>query len=417
MSDSDKRGRNRRWALWTGGLLLLGAGAAVAAYFLFFQKQGNLTNARAPFEAPKPVPKPRKRAAESFQWPIYGYTPQRTRYLDANIKPPFKKLWLFGKGSLIEFQPVLANGFLYVVENSGMAYRINARSGKVMWQRRVGSLNASSPAWYHDRLYVATLSGAITCLDGRSGKVLWKKPLPSRSESSPIVIKGVVYFGSENGTVFALRADNGGKVWTYHAGGAVKAGLAYDKGMLFFGDYAGAVTALRARDGSKVWSAGTSGGAFNTSGNFYSTPAVAFGRVYLGNTDSFVYSFVAKDGQLAWRHGTGGYVYAAPAVADIPHFGPTVYIGSYDGRFYALDARSGSERWSYAAGGRISGAPTIVGDIVYFSNLGDKTTDGLAVRSGRRVWKFGHGAFNPVISDGKRLYVTGYSSEYGLLPH
>jgi outer membrane protein assembly factor BamB len=103
-------------------------------------------------------------------------------------------------------------------------------------------------------------------------------------------------------------------------------------------------------------------------------------------------------------------------VADIPHFGPTVYLGSYDGNFYALDARSGKVKWQRKAGGRISGSATIVGNIVYFANLAARTTIGLAVRSGAPVFKFPHGGFNPVISDGHRLYLTGYSSLYGLIP-
>jgi outer membrane protein assembly factor BamB len=144
---------------------------------------------------------------------------------------------------------------------------------------------------------------------------------------------------------------------------------------------------------------------------------VAFGRVYLGNTDSFVYSFVAKTGQLAWRHSTGSYVYAAPAVGTIPRLGPTVFIGSYDTNFYALDARSGSVRWTHHDGGRISGAPTVVGKVVYYSSLGNHDTLGLDVHTGKRVWHFQHGAFNPIISDGKRLYLTTNSNVIGLVPH
>jgi outer membrane protein assembly factor BamB len=416
---SSARRHHRRWPYVIGGLLVLGAGAAVAAYLIFFQKEGNYSNPNAAFQSqPAAPPVKKKPKPETFKWPIYGYTPTRTRYLDAGgLHPPFKKLWTFHKGhGLIEFQPVLANGVLYYVNNGGEAFAVNAKTGKLRWRRKVGSLNASSPAWNKNRLYIVALSGNITCLNAKNGKLIWKKKLPSRAESSPIVVGGVVYFGSEDGTVYAYRASNGGKVWTYHAAGAVKAGLAYSNGNLYFGDYSGEVTALRASNGSRVWGTGTSGASFNRSGQFYSTPAVAFGRVYLGNTDGLVYSFVAKSGQLAWRHSTGNYVYAAPAVASVPRLGPAVFIGSYDGHFYALDAKSGGVRWSYNDGGKISGAPTIVGDIVYYSSLGNKNSSGLDVRTGRRVWKWPNGAFNPVISDGKRIYLTTYSTLYGLIP-
>ncbi|MEA2448618.1 MAG: hypothetical protein QOG63_550 [Thermoleophilaceae bacterium] len=422
---SSARRRRRRWPLLLGALLVLGAGAAVAVYLIFFQKEGNFLCKNCEFnnqEAAKPKPKP-----ETFKWPIYGYDQGRTRHLSINVPPPAKRIWTFKKGKgLIEFQPVMANGFLYYVNNSGVAFAVNAKNGKKRWKRRVGALNASSPAWNKDRLFIVTLkrngstdAGAIMCLNSKNGRKIWRKQLPSRAESSPIVINGVVYFGSEDGTVYALRAKSGKKVWTYHAGGAVKGGLAFAKGNLYFGAYGGTVTAVRAKNGSRVWSVGTSGASFNRSGNFYGTPAVAYGRVYLGNTDSFVYSFVARTGALAWRRATGDYVYSAPAVGTVPGLGPTVFIGSYDGYFYALDAKDGSVDWRYGGGGRaarISGAPTIVGSTVYYSNLGRQNTVGLDVRSGKRVWSFRHGAFNPIISDGKRFYLTTYSSLFGMLP-
>jgi outer membrane protein assembly factor BamB len=412
--------RRRRWPWIAAVLVVLAAGGAVAGYFAFVKKQGNVSNPHAAFVAPprakpKPGPKP-----ETFKWPIYGYTPDRARFLgQVKLRPPYKTLWSFRRSSgLIEFQPILANGVLYFVNNRGTAFSFSAKTGKSRWKRKIASLNASSPAWAGNRLFVATLSpGAIVAMNAQNGKVLWRRSLPSRSESSPIVVRGVVYFGSEDGTVYAYRASNGRKVWTYHANGAVKGGLALDKGKLYFGDYAGEVTALRLTDGSKVWSTGTNGASFNRSGQFYSTPAIAFGRLYLGNTDSFVYSFVEATGQLAWRHGTGGYVYSGAAVGDVPGLGPTAYIGSYDGNFYAFDARSGNVRWVHNDGGRISGAPTVVGDIVYYSSLGNRDTSGLDARTGRRVWHWKSGAFNPVISDGKRIYLTTRQNIFGLIPH
>jgi outer membrane protein assembly factor BamB len=418
---SSVRRRRPRWQFIAAAVVLLLAGIAVAGYFAFVKKQDNYTNPNAAFDTQpttpakkkKPQPKP-----ETFKWPIYGYTRDRTRFfLDAKIHPPFRAIWKFTRGKgLVEFQPILVNGVLYFVRNEGQAYAVRAKNGKMVWQRKVSQLAASSPAWAQGRIFITTLvPGSIKALNAKNGKILWKKSLPSRAESSPIVINGVVYFGSENGTVYALRAFSGKTVWTYHAGGAVKAGLAYSQGRLYFGDYSGAVTALRAKNGSKVWSTATNGASFNRSGQFYSTPAVAYGRIYLGNTDSFVYSFVAKNGQLAWRHGTGSYVYAAPAVGTVPGLGATVFIGSYDGNFYALNAQSGGVRWTHHDGGKISGAPTVVGRVVYYSSLGNHDTLGLNVKSGNRVWRYPFGAFNPIISDGQRVYLTLNSNLVGLV--
>ena len=109
-------------------------------------------------------------------------------------------------------------------------------------------------------------------------------------------------------------------------------------------------------------------------------------------------------------------MYASPAVAEIPGLGPTVYVGSYDGNFYAFNAQSGAIRWKHPAGGRISGSATIVGNVVYYSNLGTKTTAGLDVRTGRQVFAFPDGAFNPVIADRAAVYMVGYGAIYQMLP-
>jgi outer membrane protein assembly factor BamB len=90
-------------------------------------------------------------------------------------------------------------------------------------------------------------------------------------------------------------------------------------------------------------------------------------------------------------------------------------MGSYDGNFYAFNAQSGAVRWRHPVGGRISGSATIVGNAVYFSNLGSKTTMGLDLHTGRQVFSFPDGAFNPVICDSSAIYLVGYSKVYQLL--
>ena len=129
-----------------------------------------------------------------------------------------------------------------------------------------------------------------------------------------------------------------------------------------------------------------------------------------------MYSFSSANGKLAWTKSTGDYVYSSPAVAQVPGGRPTVYFGSYDGVFYALDARTGRVRWSRRDGGNISGGATVIGNIVYYSNQHKKDTTGLDARTGREVFHIDRGAYNPVISDGRTIFLTGYSSLYALRP-
>jgi outer membrane protein assembly factor BamB len=215
--------------------------------------------------------------------------------------------------------------------------------------------------------------------------------------------------------VYALSARTGNVLWTYRAAGAVKASPSLSGGVLYFGDYSGELQAIRESDGRRLWASG-SGGALLGSGTFYSTSAVVYGRVFLGNTDGRVYAYDAASGKLDWAVQTGAYVYASPAVANAPGLGPTIYLGSYDGTFYALDARSGRIDWEYHAGGRISGSATVIGRVVYFADLGDHRTTGLGISTGKVVFSANTGAFDPVITDGHNIYLTGYTALSALAP-
>ncbi len=423
--------RRWRWLALGGVICVVAAGAAVA--ILLTSQPGDVSNPDVEFtdtQATSPSSTQREPKAtehpmdDGFAWPQFGYTKARTRYLPLKVplRPPFVAQWRVTGRELIEFPPVLCKRSLYMEKNNGALYKISRLTGKVRWKAKIGYLAASSPACAGNTVYAVVLSrgkgidaGRVIALDTKNGRVRWSRKLPSRAESSPLVASGRVYFGTEDGTVYALRARDGDVRWRYKADGAVKGGLALDQGRLFFGDYGGKVHAIRQRDGSQIWETSSAGSAFGLqAGRFYSTAAVAYGRVYIGSLDGFVYSFGASNGKLAWRHKTGNYVYSSPAVASVPGAGPTVYIGSYDGRLYAFDARSGRVRWTHNAHGKISGAPVVVGDLVFYSNLSRRSSGAVGAVTGKLVWATGRGSFNPIISDGKRLYFLGYSSLFML---
>jgi outer membrane protein assembly factor BamB len=437
MSSEPKRWYRRRI------VIVLGALAAVlicAAAVFALTRPGDVFNPDVEFRAEpdetavpeaEATPPTKKKAKKKdplagFQWAQYGYSRDRRRYLPTrpSIAPPWKVRWNWDANVLLEFPPIIVGDRLFVTRNDGEVVALNRLTGKALWRRDMGYLAAASPAYGEKKIVVTILertkgsAGRVAALWAKTGKVAWSKSLPSRSESSPIIVDHHVYFGTENGDVYSMRLNDGGSVaWKFHAGGAVKGGLALSEGKLYFGTYGGQVYALAQHSGKQVWHTGTSGANFGLSaGNFYATPAVAYGRVYIGNTDGNMYSFSQENGKLAWRRGTGSYVYASPAVASVPGGKPTVYFGSYDGTFYALDARSGSTRWTFADGGKISGAATVVGSLVYYSNWGHRDTTALNARTGKEVWHSPRGAFNPIVSNGQEIYITGFSSVAALQP-
>lgn len=426
----------RRW-LWRGVLaavtVLVGLGVAAAVIVL--SRPRNVSHPDLQYTAPtttvKPPTRKRARKAQShFLWPWYGYTAARTRDFNApsDLHPPLHVGWTYGGTALLEFPPSIYQRMMYLLDDSGFAKGVSLRTGKVIWSHRVGTLAAASPAIARKQgvVLMPVLSehgskpggGRFVALSMKHhGRVVWSRADGPGSESSPIVHGHTVYYGDQGGYLYARDVRTGHLFWRYHASGPIKGGPALVGGILYFGDYAGRVYAVRASNGHQVWARSTSGAHFGLgSGQFYATPAVAYGRVYIGNTDGRVYAFGQRDGALAWATGTGAYVYSSAAVADPKGVGPTVFVGSYDDHMYAFNAQSGKVRWKHYAGGRISGSATVIGNVVYYSNLGAKSTTGLDVRNGKPVFHFADGAFTPVIADEQAIYLIGYSRVYQMLP-
>jgi outer membrane protein assembly factor BamB len=419
------------------GVVLLLVGAALA-FYLYKKHQGRDIRGSSTIEfvptetapAPKPPPKPppgKPAALTRVDWPLNGYDEQRLRYLPSRLRPPFKVEWMFRGRHLLEFPPAVAYGRAYIANNPGVLSAVQTATGRASWRFRSGRCTAASPGVADGVVYMAflnfrrqgkepcnaspgtpDLNGEVAALDARTGKMRWRRVI-GPSETSPLVAGGLVYVGDWTGAVYALAAKTGRTVWTYRTGGEVKGGFALTGRRLFVGSYDHQLYALNARTGRLIWR-GSAQERLGSRGTFYSTPAAAYGRVYIGSTDGKVYSFGAASGELRWSQSTGGYVYASPAV-----WKERILIGSYSGTFFCLDAATGDVRWTFEANGPISGSASVIGDVVYFSTLKGRTY-GLDAATGKQLWSFPDGKYSPVVAGPERLYLTGYTRLYGLVP-
>ncbi len=362
-------------------------------------------------------------ADDGFRWPIFGGNTQRTHALSvkAQLRPPYRTVWARRGGIQIEFPPVICGRSLYLLRNDGVLLKLSRRTGVGVWKRKLGAVAASSPACSDRRIYVSIMergrgikAGKVVAVDAETGRTLWTKLVRGRTESSPLLWRDRLYLGTEDGSVMALRTRDGAQRWRTPTEGAVKGAVAMTGGKLFVGDYSGRIYALRRTDGKIRWvRRPVAGGLSLRAGSFYSSPAIAFGRLYIGSTDGSVYSLSTSTGKTAWRTKTGNYVYSSPAVGS-PGGHPSVFVGSYDKKVYALDARTGRVRWSRGTGGRISGSPTLVGDTLWIASLGRRSTFAYRATDGLERWRTNRGAYTAVVSDGRRIYLNGLTSLYGI---
>ena len=234
-----------------------------------------------------------------------------------------------------------------------------------------------------------------------------------------MVIGRTVYFGCEDGNLYALSTDQRQRALGDRRSAARSSRRPpTTAARLYVGDYGGYMNAVDAKTGKLIWQSGSLGPGLRRlrrsstrpprSPSAASTPAT---------TTPASTASTASDGTLAWSYSTGGYAYSGPAVANTRHSPPTVYIGSFDGNVYALDAKDGSLRWSRSAGGQVIGSLSAVGDIVYVAEFTNNTTTGFMMRSGQRGLPLPEAApTRRSISDGRRIYLTGYSSITALQP-
>jgi outer membrane protein assembly factor BamB len=412
----------RRILIGGGLVVLLAIGVAVAFVLVRLHEGRDVTGSpTVEYTATTATPPPAPPAHAKIQWPLYGLRTDRTRAVAGlGLRPPFRRIWTFHAGSLVEFPPAIGFGRLYFSTNSGNMVAINERTGKRAWHHRIHRCVAASPAIDGDVVFEAFLNrppcnalgghgidGEVIAFAVGFGRIRWRTPI-GPSETSPLVANGLVYVGDWRGDVYALDEHHGKVRWRFHTGGEVKGGVALAAGKVFVGSYDGHVYALDARTGKLVWRASAQPRLGHT-GRFYSTPAVAYGRVYIGATDGKVYSFGATTGKLRWSRHTGGFVYASPAVT-----GGLVYAGSYSHDFLAFDAATGKVRWRFHANGPISGSATVIDGVVFFATLRRKTY-ALDARSGKLLWTYGDGKYTPAVAIRHRLFLVGFARIYGMV--
>jgi outer membrane protein assembly factor BamB len=395
------------------------------------EKRGSANEEFVTTEEQKPTPPP----VNPRPWPTYAYDSARQHISPYDHRPPFRRLWKVDAHDTLEFPPSVGYGKVFLAQQKGLFFALNAKSGKVEWSKSLGRCAASSPTIGKGVVYQSYMhpveclqdqagaNGFVVAWDADTGRERWRfntAPI----ESSPLLKNGRLYFGSWDHNVYAINAATGKKIWSFGADDQVNTSAAYWHGRIFIATDGGTLYALSARTGRLLWSA-QSQSKFGSREFWYATPTVAYGRVYLGNTDGTMYVFGAKSGKLLWARPLGTYIYGAAAVEN-----RRVFVGTYDGKFYALDAATGDTIWQIDAHGAVHAAPTIMDGLVYYAVCsscgsaaaravarGPDSTYAVRASDGKTVWRFRDGKYaNPVVADEERIYITGQSHEYALRP-
>ncbi|MBM3334676.1 PQQ-binding-like beta-propeller repeat protein, partial [Candidatus Sumerlaeota bacterium] len=108
--------------------------------------------------------------------------------------------------------PVVADGRIYAVDGSGVAFCIDATTLKALWKREtqgggINSNNVCSPAIAGKYLHFGTTAGRYYVLDCASGNVVKEIACGEPILSTPVVGSDRVYFATLGSQVYSLRFD------------------------------------------------------------------------------------------------------------------------------------------------------------------------------------------------------------------
>ncbi len=103
--------------------------------------------------------------------------------------------------------PLIHDGILYLVNNSGNMYALDAVSGEQRWIFNIGKVGKGSPVWADGKIYATEVNGGFHIIEpgATAAKSLDRKQIPFDGKrfaeiyGSPAVAYGRVYFASEVG--------------------------------------------------------------------------------------------------------------------------------------------------------------------------------------------------------------------------
>jgi outer membrane protein assembly factor BamB len=402
----------RRIILGVSGAAVLAAGGLVAAWFLVIQNRPSgkldtqlegvtVQRARAKKRAAKPKRKTgRVLALDKPCWPYFGGDAARSLARnEIDLGRPTKPIWAQGMHGYMEYPPSYCDGTLYVNTYTGVTYAVDALTGKILWASRGSGPKPSTPAIAGDRLIVSSTGGTVTALARSDGHTMWQLRIDAKVESSPVVIGQVAYFGATDGRLFAVDVQTGRIRWAYDTGGRINSSPSVWGRRICITTYAGSIFCLDRLTARKLWDVYIKRN-FVQYESFYASPSTDGLRLFTISRSGKVVAVRASDGQVLWTHELNSYGYSTPAVAR-----GRVFVGDFNGYLHCYDAATGDQIWQHYVGGRILGPALVVGPLVFFSTL-EKHTYAVRLSDGQLVWHTNIGKYAPGIATDRHYFFS-----------
>src|SRR5262245_23469869 len=208
----------RRLIVVVGVRILLAGATGTASHDSTHRFAGSAKGTSTEFDPPQTVAAP---PAGSIVSPMFGGEPQHLHVGVGNVRPPFRRAWVTGGTSLIEFPPAIAFHYLYYASLNGNLIAVSTRNGRRLWTVHVGRCEAAAPAvtrLARGSVFATFLNkepcarGSAAAADGellgvaagRAHTLRWSKHLGA-TETSPLIVRNRIYVADYDGIVYSLR--------------------------------------------------------------------------------------------------------------------------------------------------------------------------------------------------------------------
>ena len=337
----------------------------------------------------------------------------------------------------------VVRGILYVGDDNGYTYALNAMTGKLIWSHYGWNMNMSNPLVDGDRVIVATGNAyfnyektmqyvkgkrtvrgpglnSIYALDRTTGREIWAFHTPGEVMPTPVDIDGFLYVGTGDGHVYKVDAATGKLVWKTDIESFVSMSspVAGDDYIFVGGTYPNYFYALDQKTGKISWKTTIPG--LVATGISDCTPAYADGIVVQEATvesgdpsdpvANVLLALDAKTGKLLWQQRmSNGPAPPAMKTATPMIAAGIVYEGSpVSGNYHAFELKTGRKLWTVYLGSQIRAGAAVFDGVAYIPyHSGDiaaiRISDGKLL--GKRHIGGSFGPSSPVIVGGT-LYVS-----------
>jgi PGF-CTERM protein len=330
---------------------------------------------------------------------IVGSTPVAAQSSGGDID------WEFDTGAAVHSSPTVVGSFVYVGNDDGSVYALNASNAYERWEFETNGSVRSSPLVVDGLVFVGSNDNSLYGIDAESGEEVWTFETGGAVVSSPVVVDKTVYVGSRDGSLYAINAETGRQSWAYETGGQIDGSPVVVNGTVYIGSADGTLYALAADSGEEVW-------RFETGGEIQTSPTVANELVYVSSEDSNVYAIGIESGEEQWSESlyrNGGLT--APTVAEGAYSRDTLFVAD-NVRVHALNAAVGGPRWSTRFDGSDPVAPTVINNHVV---AGDDNAVALDAKTGDELWNNGDGVTSAPTGADDTVFLGGGDSVYALV--